>query len=118
MGIAERFKNKIEEQNIFENKIEQKLNSNDIKFISKPTAQNQDVKPQSKNTQPDSTNSRIREIETTILNKISKTPYWNEFSNVQKEKMIGAYFEKKTNNSFTKEEQKEFIKNIILKSTK
>ena len=37
MGLAERFKNKLENKNIFEKDIiEQKLEENDIKFISKP----------------------------------------------------------------------------------
>ena len=36
MGLAERFKNKLENKNIFEKDIiEQKLEENDIKFISK-----------------------------------------------------------------------------------
>ena len=37
MGLAERFKDKLENKNIFrKNAIEQKLEENDIKFISKP----------------------------------------------------------------------------------
>lgn len=56
-----------------------------------------------------SSSNCIRVLTTEILRKISKTPYWNEFSTSRKESMIEKYFIKRT----PKNEQHNITENLI-----
>ncbi len=133
MGLAERFKDKLNNKDIFKkNQIEQDLEFNDIKFISKPITE--DVTIQSKripaeihkqinlkqeNQIPSTIHvSKFEDMETEIINKIRKTPYWQEYSQERQLAMISTYFDKKTktkysNISFTGNEREDFIQNIL-----
>ena len=100
MGLAERFKTKLEKKNIFEKDIiEQKLEENDIKFISKPemidlknstiqtpiivnTDLNVSENQEEKMLSPDKL--FLEDLENELINKIRKTPYWDDFSNERK----------------------------------
>lgn len=110
MGLAERFKNKLEYKNIFEKDIiEQKLEENDIKFISKP--ENIDLKNPTMqapvaievaensnlidNEQKSPEENFWENMETELINKIRKTPYWEDFSLQRKTGMIENYLDKK-----------------------
>ena len=92
MGLAERFKTKLEKKNIFEKDIiEQKLEENDIKFISKPemidlknstiqtpiivnTDLNVSENQEEKMLSPDKL--FLEDLENELINKIRKTPYY------------------------------------------
>lgn len=140
MGLAERFKDKLENKNIFKkNEIEQSLEDNDIQFISKPITDNIVIQPKNihtgqidnidniqelnicnSNKQISTSNVlKFEDLETEIIAKIRKTPYWEEFSKTRQEQMISKYFDKKILNSkyeninYTNKEKLEFIRNII-----
>ena len=103
MGLAERFKDKLEKKDIFNKEIEQTLENQSIKFISKPiTIQPKEIHTNIKT--PDEVISNIYEninktniddLESEIIDKIRKTPYWEEYSSNRQEKMISSYFDKK-----------------------
>lgn len=132
MGLAERFKEELKSKNIFEkSNIEKKLEKENIQFISKPI-NNIVIKPEKEergNSIGQTINNNIvkavdndiysvpkfEELETEIISKIRKTPYWNEYSIDRQKSMIEKYFKIKTKNSNTTQEEKnEFIKNIII----
>lgn len=132
MGLAERFKEELKTKNIFEkNNTEKKLEKENIQFISKPI-NNIVIKPEKEkrgNSIGQTINNNIvkavdndiysvpkfEELETEIIAKIRKTPYWNEYSIDRQKSMIEKYFKIKTKNSNTTQEEKnEFIKNIII----
>lgn len=132
MGLAERFKEELKTKNIFEkNNIEKNLEKENIQFISKPI-NNIVIKPEKEergNSIGQTINNNIvkavdndiysvpkfEELETEIISKIRKTPYWNEYSIDRQKSMIEKYFKIKTKNSNTTQEEKnEFIKNIII----
>lgn len=134
MGLAERFKEELKSKNIFEkSNIEKKLEKENIQFISKPI-NNIVIKPEKEergNSIGQTINNNIvktvdndiysvpkfEELETEIISKIRKTPYWNEYSFDRQKSMIEKYFKIKTKNSNTTQEEKnEFIKNIIILS--
>ena len=134
MGLAERFKEELKSKNIFEkSNIEKKLEKENIQFISKPI-NNIVIKPEKEergNSIGQTINNNIvktvdndiysvpkfEELETEIISKIRKTPYWNEYSIDRQKSMIEKYFKIKTKNSNTTQEEKnEFIKNIIILS--
>ena len=108
MGLAERFKNKLENRDIYEkNVIEQKLEEKDIKFISKPSEDKIEqknttiqspveisniLKEQDNTTAPDIKKSNLEDLETEIIDKIRKTPYWEEYSVEAQTNMIEKYF--------------------------
>lgn len=134
MGLAERFKEELKSKNIFEkSNIEKNLEKENIQFISKPI-NNIVIKPEKEergNSIRQTINNNIvkavdndiysvpkfEELETEIISKIRKTPYWNEYSIDRQKSMIEKYFKIKTKNSNTsQEEKKEFIKNIIILS--
>lgn len=134
MGLAERFKEELKSKNIFEkSNIEKNLEKEDIQFISKPI-NNIVIKPEKEergNSIGQTINNNIvkavdndiysvpkfEELETEIISKIRKTPYWNEYSIDRQKSMIEKYFKIKTKNSNTSQEEKnEFIKNIIILS--
>lgn len=132
MGLAERFKEELKSKNIFEkSNIEKKLEKENIQFISKPI-NNIVIKPEKEergNSIGQTINNNIvkavdndiysvpkfEELETEIISKIRKTPYWNEYSIDRQKSMIEKYFKIKTKNSNTTQEDKnEFIKNVII----
>lgn len=132
MGLAERFKEELKSKNIFEkSNIEKNLEKENIQFISKPI-NNIVIKPEKEergNSIGQTINNNIvkavdndiysvpkfEELETEIISKIRKTPYWNEYSIDRQKSMIEKYFKVKTKNSNTSQEEKnEFIKNIII----
>lgn len=132
MGLAERFKEELKTKNIFEkNNIEKNLEKENIQFISKPI-NNIVIKPEKEergNSIGQTINNNIvktvdndiysvpkfEELETQIISKIRKTPYWEEYSFDRQKNMIEKYFKIKTKNSNTTQEEKnEFIKNIII----
>lgn len=134
MGLAERFKEELKTKNIFEkSNIEKNLEKENIQFISKPI-NNIVIKPEkeeSGNSIGQTINNNIvkavdndiysvpkfEELETEIISKIRKTPYWNEYSIDRQKSMIEKYFKIKTKNSNTTQEDKnEFIKSILILS--
>lgn len=134
MGLAERFKEELKSKNIFEkSNIEKNLEKENIQFISKPI-NNIVIKPEKEergNSIGQTINNNIvkavdndiysvpkfEELETEIISKIRKTPYWNEYPIDRQKSMIEKYFKIKTKNSNTTQEEKnEFIKNILILS--
>lgn len=133
MGLAERFKNKLENRNIFEkNAIEQKLEENDIKFISKPAEEVIEQKNANisspvviPNILDENTDSLIvkknkfEDLETELINKIRKTPYWEEFSIQSQSNMIENYFNIKMKSSkynsieYSNRDKQMFIQTIL-----
>lgn len=133
MGLAERFKEELKSKNIFEkSNIEKNLEKENIQFISKPI-NNIVIRPEKEergNSIGQTINNnnivkavdndiysvpKFEELETEIISKIRKTPYWNEYSIDRQKSMIEKYFKIKTKNSNTSQEEKnEFIKNIII----
>lgn len=134
MGLAERFKEELKSKNIFEkNNIEKNLEKENIQFISKPI-NNIVIKPEkeeSGNSIGQTINNNIvkavdndiysvpkfEELETEIISKIRKTPYWNEYSIDRQKSMIEKYFKIKTKHiKVTNEDKNEFIKSILILS--
>lgn len=139
MGLAERFKDKLEKKDIFKkDDIEQALNNQNIQFISKPITENiiiqpkvihsgniedienlSDIKQEEIPQEWEINNSpKFEELETEIIDKIRKTPYWKDFSAERQQHMISKYFETKTNKKYSNlnysaEEKQIFIDNII-----
>lgn len=142
MGLAERFKDKLETKDIFKkNDIEQALNNQNIQFISKPVTENiiiqpkvihsgqikdietienlSDIKQEEIPQEWEINNSpKFEELETEIIDKIRKTPYWEDFSAERQQHMISKYFDNKTNKKYSNlnysaEEKQIFIDNII-----
>lgn len=139
MGLADRFKDKLEVKDIFKKtEIELSLNQQDIQFISKPVTENvtiqpkiihsgqiqkiekiNDIKKEEQNVEQNcNDSSKFEELETEIIDKIRKTPYWVEYSLNKQEAMIAKYFDVKIQNkyseiSFTEDEKQIFIENIL-----
>lgn len=136
MGLAERFKHQLKSRDIFE-----KANVEDlmegITFISTPVKNNIEdgieipsetsnqeslINNESSSTEivcQYSQSAKFEELETEIINKIRRTPYWEDFSRKRQECMISKYFEAKirtkkySENSFLQEDKNEFIQNIL-----
>lgn len=134
MGLAERFKEELKSKNIFEkSNIEKNLEKENIQFISKPI-NNIVIKPEKEergNSIGQTINNNIvkavdndiysvpkfEELETEIISKIRKTPYWNEYSIDRQKSMIEKYFKSKTKHiKVTNEDKNEFIKSILILS--
>ena len=128
MGLAQRFKDKLNKKDIFEKtQIEKDLENNDIKFISKPITENCTIQPKELHSginEPvksiadvasviSESYSKFEDLETEIIDKIRKTPYWEEFGIERQANMINAYFDKRCNCKFTPAEKEEFIENIL-----
>lgn len=137
MGLSERFKEKLETNDLFTKKVTSadiSLDNKNIKFISKPIeietkklttekytpivnilSDNNELSKSNEN-EPTITDA-IEEIETRIISKIRKIPYWEEYSIQRQENMIKAYVNKKLNNlpqiSINTEKQKDLIQNIL-----
>ena len=122
MGLADRFKEKLQEKDIFnETKSEQISNTKNIQFISKPQKiRCEEILPTS-DISPDNSLSAqtLNELKNEIIAKINKTPYWNEYSSQRKENMVGKYFETRlkkssySNIKYTLSNKLDFIQNII-----
>lgn len=133
MGLAERFKDKLNNKDIFE-KSEKSLNDGNIQYISKPITENIYVHP--KDIHSGSTDNiekimelgskynekstaQLEDLETEIIDKIRKTPYWEDYSSIQMENMIGKYFDNKIKTSgysginYSLNDKRNFIKNIL-----
>lgn len=134
MGLAERFKEELKTKNIFEkNNIEKNLEKENIQFISKPI-NNIVIKPEKEergNSIGQTINNNIvkavdndiysvpkyEELETEIISKIRKTPYWEEYSFDRQKNMVEKYFNSKTKHiKVTNEDKNEFIKSILILS--
>lgn len=133
MGLAERFKEKLENKDIFQKEnIEEALEQNDIKFISKPIENEIVIQPKAIHSGPidtvenisdlnmiQQTSTKFEDLETELINKIRKTPYWLEFSTDRKKNMIEKYFENRiqsemySNISYTSSDKQEFVENIL-----
>lgn len=145
MGLAERFKEKLNKQDIFKkSEFENKLNEQDIQFISKPLENEITIQPSvihnsastneleaiediiqpsikniSNNPEISTPANKLEDLETEIIAKIRKTPYWKEYSKNRQEQMISKYFDKKIlsskyeNINYTNKDKLEFIRNII-----
>lgn len=142
MGLAERFKEKLNKQDIFKKPdIEQKLEEQEIQFISKPLNSEIVIQPSiihnNVNNIDDieeiteralSTTENVEEcekfedIETDIISKIRKTPYWEEYSSDRKKTMIEKYFNAKLKTSkystleYSNEDKIKFIQNVLILS--
>lgn len=134
MGLAERFKEELKSKNIFEkSNIEKKLEKENIQFISKPI-NNIVIKPEKEergNSIGQTINNNIvkavdndiysvpkfEDLETQIISKIRKTPYWEEYSFDRQKNMVEKYFNSKTKYiKVTNEDKNEFIKSILILS--
>lgn len=134
MGLAERFKEELKSKNIFEkSNIEKNLEKENIQFISKPI-NNIVIKPEKEergNSIGQTINNNIvkavdndiysvpkfEELETEIISKIRKTPYWEEYSFDRQKNMVEKYFNSKTKHiKVTNEDKNEFIKSILMLS--
>ncbi len=135
MGLADRFKDKLETKNIFEKKgIEQSLAVNNIQFISKPITDNtlsqQKTARQGQidyieniieinESQSKHLTTKFEELETEIIKKIRNTPYWEEYTPKRQEQMISKYFDNRIQNSkystikYSTNERQDFIQNIL-----
>lgn len=132
MGLAERFKDKLENKDIFQKgNIEETLEQNDIKFISKPIEKEIVIQPKAIHSGQNvpienlsdlnisNTFTKFEDLETELINKIRKTPYWLEYSTEQKKNMIEKYFEKRIQSemyssiSYSNSDKKEFVENIL-----
>lgn len=132
MGLAERFKDKLENKDIFQKgDIEETLEQNDIKFISKPIEKEIVIQPKAihsgqiapienlSDLNVSNTSTKFEDLETELINKIRKTPYWLEYSTEQKNNMIEKYFEKRIQSemyssiSYSNSDKKEFVENIL-----
>lgn len=127
MGLAERFKDKLNNKDIFKEKeIENILEKKEIKFISKPV-EITEIEPEKVSEtviEPVSNileetpqvisvhTEKFEDLESELISKIRKTPYWEEYSIQRQEKMISSYFMKKVQD-YTLEEKAEFVKNIL-----
>lgn len=134
MGLAERFKEELKTKNIFKkNNIEKNLEKENIQFISKPI-NNIVINPEKEergNSIGQTINNNIvktvdndiysvpkfEELETQIISKIRKTPYWEEYSFDRQKNMVEKYFNSKTKHiKVTNEDKNEFIKSILILS--
>ena len=134
MGLAERFKEELKSKNIFEkSNIEKNLEKENIQFISKPI-NNIVIKPEKEergNSIGQTINNNIvkavdndiysvhkfEDLETQIISKIRKTPYWEEYSFDRQKNMVEKYFNSKTKHiKVTNADKNEFIKSILILS--
>ena len=100
MGLSERFKEKLEVRDIFKKvSIE-----NPTKVLNEMVTSNPINNSLSM--------AQMEDLETKVISKIRKTPYWKEYPTSKKERMIAAYFDSK-NPIADISAKNEFIKNII-----
>ncbi len=119
MGLADRFKDQLKGKDIFKNNedsIDQTMEENDIKFVSKPISNT--IEPKNLHIKPTETikTDKFEDFETIIIDKIRKTPYWEDFTPERQVNMISSYFDKKIVNSkitYSDNERLDFIQNIL-----
>lgn len=136
MGLSERFKEKLDTNDIFSKKTtntESILENQNIKFISKPMdIETKKIQPDTKsisekiisdskerlnNESTQSFSAISEDFETRLISKIRKIPYWEEYSIQRQENMIKSYIDKKLKTldklNYTQEEKAELIQNIL-----
>ena len=136
MGLSERFKEKLDTNDIFSKKTtntESILENQNIKFISKPMdIETKKIQPDTKsisekiisdsnerlnNESTQSFSALSEDFETRLISKIRKIPYWEEYSIQRQENMIKSYIDKKLKTldklNYTQEEKAELIQNIL-----
>lgn len=136
MGLAERFKTQLNSKDIFQKAEVVEDLMDGIKFISTPVKENVETKIQHDDTKEiagvsgvndnkieqvtSSYNpAKFEELETDIINKIRKTPYWEDYSRKRQECMISKYFDVKiqkrkySQDTYSIEDKNEFIQNIL-----
>lgn len=140
MGLAERFKTQLNTRDIFQKTEAVEDLMEGIKFISTPIeagAENSvqpEIQPEIKNEVVEVSTAKdyetefekkhystvkFEELETDIINKIRKTPYWEDYSRKRQENMISKYFDIKTKRKrysqyvYSLEDRNEFIQNIL-----
>lgn len=134
MGLAERFKDKLDKSDIFTKKEPDSiLDNSNIQFISKPiTVQPKDIHSgiiesidnimdidiSNKTNDIIYSNNKFEDLETDIIEKIRKTPYWNEFSTERKTNMVSKFFDNKIQKKYSdiqynEKDKNNFIQNIL-----
>jgi hypothetical protein len=116
MGLADRFKDKIQDKDIFTSIKRVEDNDVNLKFISKPISSvNMSEKVEKLDTKV-SNDALLESLETEIISKIRNTPYWEEFSIQRQEKMISSYLQTKlqmSNYEIINQEKKQFIQDVL-----
>lgn len=134
MGLAERFKDKLDKSDIFTKKEPDSiLDNSNIQFISKPiTVQPKDIHSgiiesidnimdidiSNKTNDIIYSNNKFEDLETDIIEKIRKTPYWNEYSTERKTNMVSNFFDNKIQKKYSdiqynEKDKNNFIQNIL-----
>ena len=111
MGLAERFKARLEQSDIFtKNTTPQPENKSNI------------IQPVTDilKTQPEPKRYEFEDLEAQIIDKIRKTPYWQEYSHQKQENMISKYLSKKgtQSNPISASQKTELINNIMILSNR
>jgi hypothetical protein len=129
MGLAERFREQLKNKDIFEDKeLEIFKNSEDNSLTSKiiydidtdnifkiTNYTTNVIKNSTKNSIYKPT-TRKDELRASAISKISKTPYWDDYSINTKTAMLEKYFDTKMKGqSYTKTEKNDFVKSILNK---
>lgn len=113
MGLAERFKNRLEQRDIFtKNEVTKPIVDIHKKSEIKPVANI--LNPEKKET----SNYQFEDLESKIIDKIRRTPYWKEYSVQKQERMIDLYLAKKgkSGNKITSSQKEELINNVMILS--
>lgn len=134
MGLAERFKDKLDKSDIFTKKEPDSiLDNSNIQFISKPiTVQPKDIHSgiiesidnimdidiSNKTNDIIYSNNKFEDLETDIIEKIRKTPYWNEYSTERKTNMVSKFFDNKIQKKYSdiqynEKDKNNFIQNVL-----
>ncbi|MCM1338597.1 MAG: hypothetical protein NC191_02875 [Muribaculaceae bacterium] len=109
MGLADRFKDSLEKKDLFQSsgrksavsEVKLSVKNNESKMFSNPSGKL----------------NNFDDLETDIINKIRKTPYWSEYSTMEQRKMISAYFCRKLKDAYySGQEKEEFVQNILILS--
>lgn len=102
MGLAERFREKLQNNDIYSVEQDIKQATTPIKSLS----ENVNVTVVEKT-------PKFETIESEILNKINKTPYWNEYSTEKQERMLNSYLNARTKQGWSSSENNQSIINKI-----
>ena len=122
MGLAERFKEKLEKRNIFERKtVTSPINKTQETKAEIEQEKVEIIEPAENilsSSEPETERYEFEDVETQVIDKIRKTPYWSEFSIQRQEKMISSYLDKIRikGKDITPFQLKELVKNIIVLS--
>jgi hypothetical protein len=115
MGLADRFKDKIQDKDIFESSRIVENKTSTIKFISKPISKGNKTENFAEGENFISAFS-LEDLETEIISKIRKTPYWEEYTIQRQEKMISSYLHAKSNlinKKVSLQNEKQFIQDVL-----